>query len=489
MSRFENEASDASTDVQEEVSGRVRSCVRLPIRLALWGLGFIVVLWLMLLWGVSTGVHNDFTQNVWLPSRLIMNGVNPYNPPGAQVDAALGDYASAFTTIGFNSGKAYHAIYPIWVYVIFTPFAALPLTVSLAIWRAANLLLLLWGITRLLCVSNPSFRMGSVASIGALVVTAAVSFVYRETIVTLFSGQFSIIEFALLAGIWGYLVSSRNEQGNRRLIGDILMGLALAVLATKPQALGLPVLLLGLWALSRRRWAIPVSALASLGLLMALPLVFFPTSIGDWLRIVVSGQAASQVTVSASVWGLSYRWLNDFIPWVPAAIALSLIGLASLVPSWWHDLTDRFYPVPLALPLTITVNSIISPYLLGYEEMLLLVPAMIFLAAAGLPTEQRDPRSRRWRLILYGWIALLPFLIVVIQTFEDLELYLIIQSLAMLAMCWAANCGLSISADAPASRFVLRTLRSEPNPQHTGAWALPDSGNPHPEGGTVGNNA
>ena len=44
------------------------------------------------------------------------------------------------------------------------------------------------------------------------------------------------------------------------MAGDILVGVALAVLATKPQAMGLHVVLLGLWAISRRRWAIPVSA-------------------------------------------------------------------------------------------------------------------------------------------------------------------------------------------------------------------------------------
>ena len=31
------------------------------------------------------------------------------------------------------------------------------------------------------------------------------------------------------------------------------------------------------------------------------------------------------------------------------------------------------------------MNSVVSPYLLGYEQVLLLMPAMIFLAAAGLP--------------------------------------------------------------------------------------------------------
>jgi hypothetical protein len=459
----------------------------LPVRLAAWGLGFVLAFWLMLQWGAGTGVHNDFTQNVWLPSRLVLDGGNLYNATSAQVNAALGQYSSEFTI--FNSGKSYHAIYPIWVSLLFTPFAMIPLTVSLAIWRAANLLLLVWGLMRVLRASNPAFRAASVASVSAVAVTVIVSIIYRETIVTLFSGQFSIIEFGLLAAIWGYLISSRNEQGNRRLAGDVAMGVALAVLATKPQSSGLPVLLLSLWALSRRRWAVPVSALVSLGALLALPLLFFPNSIGDWLDILVRGQAGSQVEVSASVWGLSYQWLHTFMPWVPVAAVLTLAGLLALVPSWWRDLTEKVYPVPLALPLAIAMNSVLSPYMLGYEQMLLLVPAMIFLAAAGLPAEQRDSRSRTWRLMLYGWIAVLPFLIVVIQTFEDFEYPLIIQSATMLALCWAANCGLNIASDAPASRFVLSAIRSEPARQYAGAWSLPNSGNPHPEGGTVGNNA
>jgi hypothetical protein len=461
--------------------------LRWPVRLALWGLGFVVAFWLMLMWGVDTGVYNDFTQNVWLPSRLLLDGANPFNASATQVSAALGIYSSSFTH--FNSGSTYHTIYPLWVSLLFSPFAALPLTLSLAIWRAANLLLLIWGVIRLIKVSNPSFRESKAASIGALVFTVGLCIIYRETIITLVSGQFSIIEFGLLAGIWGYLISSHNEHMRRRFLGDVAVGLALAVLATKPQAVGLPVLLVALWALSRRRWTIPVSAVASLTALLALPLLVVPSSMADWVDIVVRGQAGSQAAYSASVWGLTYQWLHAYIPWIPVAAALTLIGLATLVPSFWHDLTDKLYPVPLALPLTIAINSILSPYLLGYEQVLLLVPALIFLAATGLPGEQRDSRSRTWRLVLYGWIAVLPFLILIIETFEDFEYVLIIQSAAMLILCWAANCGLNIVADAPASRFVLRTLRSESNPKYTGAWALPNSGNPHPEGGTVGNNA
>src|SRR5205085_2403242 len=123
-----------------------------------------------------------------------------------------------------------------WVSLVFVPFAALPLALSLALWRAANLLLLLWGVVRLLRVCNAAFRSWRFASVSATVVTLVLAVIYRETVVTLFSGQFSIIEFALLVGVWGYLIS-----GNRRLAGEVLVGVALAVLATKPQAVGLPV--------------------------------------------------------------------------------------------------------------------------------------------------------------------------------------------------------------------------------------------------------
>ena len=120
------------------------------------------------------------------------------------MDTALGEYTSAFTE--FNSGKSYHAIYPLWVSVVFVPFAALPLTLSLAIWRAANLLLLLWGVVRLLRVCNPAFRGRRFAAVAATIVTLVLVVIYRETVVTLFSGQFSIIELGLLVGVWGYLI-------------------------------------------------------------------------------------------------------------------------------------------------------------------------------------------------------------------------------------------------------------------------------------------
>src|SRR5205085_12224164 len=90
------------------------------------------------------------------------------------------------------------------------------------------------------------------------------------------------------------------------------------------------------------------------------------------------------------------------------------------------------------------MNSVISPYLLGYEDVVLLMPALILLALAGLPGEQATPEearnSKQWRFAVYAWLALLPLVILVIQVvLGGLEYPLILQSLAMLALWWVAK--------------------------------------------------
>src|SRR5687767_6062424 len=198
-------------------------------RLLLWVGAFLIALMLFLQW--DAGVHSDFTQNAWLPARLVLGGANPYAPSRPEVDAALGAYSSEF--VQFNGGDQYFFIYPMWVAVFFSPLATLPLTLAVAAWRAANLLLLAWGIVTLLRASNPLFRSSRPAVIAAVGLILLLGFVYRETITTLFGGQFSIVEFGLLVAIWAWLASASTKTQSRLLLGDALAGLALAVLATK----------------------------------------------------------------------------------------------------------------------------------------------------------------------------------------------------------------------------------------------------------------
>lgn len=418
-----------NTGVDEGLSARSQPLLRVVGWVGL----FLVAWWLMSAWGQTTSVNNDFTQNVWLPSRLVLNGADPYNPTAAQVTTALGEHASAFDV--FNSGESYFFIYPTWVAILFTPFAMLPLTAALALWRALNLLLLIWGVVHLLRVSNPSFRSGRAQAFAAIGLTVFLCLVYRETLLTLYLGQFSIIEFGILAAIWGYLISEKQTAFRTALVG-----VGLAVLATKPQSVGLVVILLGLWAISRKRWAIPAWAVGSLAFLLLAPMIVFPSSLGGWLHRVVGGQAGSQMQVSASVWGVSYQWLGDNLPWMAVAAVLTLVGLAALVPHWKRDLLDKLSPVPMSMAFTIVINSVISPYLLGYEHILLLFPAALMLAAAGISDEQTERGWKLWRMAVYGWMAALPFIIVAVQVgLDSVEYPVMVQSVTMLALLYVAR--------------------------------------------------
>ncbi|MDQ5826385.1 MAG: DUF2029 domain-containing protein [Chloroflexota bacterium] len=425
------------------VDGMERTTWHRGWRALAWAGGFVVALLLMLAWGATTDPHNDFAQNVWLPARLVLDGSNPYFPARTEVDAALGAYSSHFPI--FNSGSQYHFIYPMWVALLTAPFALLPLDLSTALWRALTLVLLVWACGSILRAGNRELRKYTPAALAAVGLVVLACIFFRANVLNLYLGQFAVIELGLLAGVWGWLAASGQGRAGRWPWGDMLAGLGLAVLAVKPQSAGLAVILVGLWAISRRRFAIPVSAVVSLAALLLVPLIAYPDSLGDFVRVVVGGQASSQASYSASVWGVSYAVLGDGGPWVAVSLVLSLLGVVLLLPRWWRDFKDSSSVVPLSLPLTLCVNSIISPYMLGYEHVLLLMPALVLLSGLGLPIKgfesaQAQHTGRKlFRMSIFVWLLLLPLCVSLLHQSFAREYPLIIQSAVMLAICWAVR--------------------------------------------------
>ena len=131
-------------------------------------------------------------------------------------------------------------------------------------------------------------------------------------------------------------------------------------------------------------------------------------------------------------------------PWRIIALVLTAAGIALILPRWRQDLRDKSSPFPISLPLTLCMNSVISPYLLGYEHMLLLVPALMYIAASGLPSDESQPEreqtsNKRLRIAMYTWLAILPILVVAVQGVINKEYPAIAQSASMLAICWAVR--------------------------------------------------
>src|SRR4051794_33631792 len=55
-----------------------------PVRALPWVGGFLAALLVCWQLGAGTSARNDFTQNVWLPARLVLDGHNPYYPTSQQ---------------------------------------------------------------------------------------------------------------------------------------------------------------------------------------------------------------------------------------------------------------------------------------------------------------------------------------------------------------------------------------------------------------------
>jgi hypothetical protein len=116
-----------------------------------------------------------------------------------------------------------------------------------------------------------------------------------------------------------------------------------------------------------------------------------------------------------------------------------------LLPRWWRDFKDSSSAVPLSLPLTLCVNSIISPYMLGYEHVLLLMPALVLISGLGLPMKSFEPAQAQhtgrklFRMSIYVWLLLLPLCVSLLHQSFEREYPLIIQSAVMLMICWVVR--------------------------------------------------
>ena len=150
------------------------------------------------------------------PLRLVLDGANPYalHAPGRR---RIGAYSTQFDV--FNSGQSYFFIYPLWLALACRPrrdAACLATRYGAPI----KVMLLVWVSGRIEVIGI-SFR-GVRTRQWRPVLTISLCLVYRESILTLFIGQFAIIELACWQ-LYGMLVS-RMSHHTPMYHGDALVG-------------------------------------------------------------------------------------------------------------------------------------------------------------------------------------------------------------------------------------------------------------------------
>ncbi len=300
-------------------------------------MGVIAVLWTVgpvLDWGPI-----DFSR-FYAASKMILAGENPYG--------RLPFFA------------------PPWLALLLAPFAALPRSSAALAWTVANIALLFLSVTVISSLAGAAARPRLLLAIPSAFLPYAV-FSY-------ITGQLSIVALAsCVLCLWGL----HNRRSNA-----VAAGLVLATL--KAHIVALPMLLVLLTAIRRRRWSILVGALLALGALCVLSTVFLWTWPIDWIAAVASGSfyEPRENLLGVAAFGVPL-WLT--LPFV-----------AYTIVTWCRR------PFNLdTLGLGVAANLLAMPYTRSYDYVLLLIPT------AAVCSKQSSPR-RNLAVVVVLLAQLLP---------------------------------------------------------------------------------
>ena len=371
----------------------------------------------------------DFMHNGWIPARLILADENPYAPDQQRVRELAGDYLGTLLEDGganYNTGPAYNAVYPFWALALQVPLGWLDFPTALIVWTLFSgaalviaVLITLAAVRRML-----GAPFGPRAWTGTCLAVTLIAVLFMPTCLHFFLGQYSALIFLALA--LAFRPGCSPGAG----------ALAFALATMKPQlsALALGLMLLGWMAAAPgRAW----SAAAATAALHLGPLAFFPHAVADWFSVnfLVQKQAYRLAPVSSSWWGAAYHgagWLGSRW-WVVAAIlsVSTLLLLLRPLRNVWRDGEWRS-----ALPLTVIVTLLVTPYTIAYDQVLLLLPAVwlwMRVVVAG------NRQARLVGLALLVWSTLLPMLLLFAMEAVHSNYVKVTQTLGLLGLYyWTA---------------------------------------------------
>jgi len=271
--------------------------------------------------------------------------------------------------------------YPPWYALIALPLALLPIEISVRVWFELNITLLFLSIWLLTDGWSPKKRLSSFIF----------AFIFIPVLGTLFVGQY-IFPVLLGASLWIYTVRKQNA---------VLIALASVLLTFKPH-LGILTLLAGLIYLwfrhdSFSRRALICTIVAGIALFS---IGFFADA--AWPVNYIHSLLAFRQNSGVSSCGLCASLPIAIISLVSGEASLALapfIGLIIflIVFIWWGITRREIIKYPAwFMAIVIIVTLLVSPYLLNYDFVLLMLP-LFFLAG-------QDNKITDWFFIIAAYI-------------------------------------------------------------------------------------
>lgn len=244
--------------------------------------------------------------------------------------------------------------YPLWTAVALLPLGALPIELASSLWMALSIGAAIFGIVAAWTAFGGTPRYAGVFGVSVVM--------SQPFWILLISGQISGITLGL-AGLVAWAIARGRERTG---------GIALALLALKPQTsvVAIPVAFVQALAGERRRFA--MAALVTGALMLLVPLLFIPTWPLEWLG-EVSGRRLRVISQLPTAWGFAAQTVGD-AAWGGAFIAIVVIVTA---------LIARGRAVPLVVfVLSLPLSLFATPYAWTYDYLVLAVAWGFILACA-----------------------------------------------------------------------------------------------------------
>lgn len=353
--------------------------------------------------GLADRIRTGDFAYIWSGPRALLEGDDPYDP--ARWAARTGDL-----TFVQNAPAIYS--YPPTVAVALIPLALLPEPLAWLCWTVGGVLLASWAVGRLATDLAPG-RPG-LALVSGFLLTGT-----RGAWVTILSGQAT---FFLVAALALTLLAIRADRPRRAAVGALALTL-------KPQlvALALPAFA---WIAYRRGHAAAIAWFAGLGgLLVLVSLALVPRGWAAWLATVPNARTAeigSPTLLNAA------RDVGLPVP-IPAIAAITVAVAIIAVATRFTARGDA------ALAVWTAGSLAVAPYTNTYDQLLLVVPALVAAAVADRRSAAGGRRTILGSALLLavGGIALVAIAearggIVTFAAFLPLALFALVA-----AACWA----------------------------------------------------
>ena len=293
---------------------------------------------------------NDFA-GFWAGARLIVLGINPYDPTL---------YRPAIVLLGTQHPDVTVFGYPPWIAVVLLPFGLLPLPVASGLWTAAGLIAAIYTLRALLRAVVPDLPF--VHWLAGFTLLAS-----QAGLATFFNGQWTFLLLAVSIGI--FLLQADHPR---------IAGLLAVCAFAKPQ-----LFTFAAWSWLRAAHAqgrlLPFAAVAASGvtLIVVGTLIVAPVAFASWWTSVFLWRVSDPTTPTlsaafADLLGNSGQYAAVGVLVVALVIALRLrpTGLG-----WWS-----LWPVMSLLGATYTHS---------YDQMLLLPPLILSTAVVAARSRRR----------------------------------------------------------------------------------------------------